>query len=215
MTLRYRQSKSRRVVGADLTYGEVSVDTRSLGERLDGWGLDERSSHAAPPRHGREVEQTARACMRVCLSDDIERGQISERIRRAGGRLSATQIEELQRLQYALLVREAVRAGAERDWPGVDKKILEMGGASDREKREHLVRVRGISPLIERDQNAERMRAFRPAREVQGPTRPERGRGERGLSVHAPVAADHAGGKTPSTSMISEANEALRANDTN
>lgn len=180
MTLHYRQSKSRQVVGADLTYGEVSVDTRSLGERLDGRVLDERSSRASPPRHGRGVEQTARACMKVCLSDDTERGQISERIRRAGGRLSATQIEELQRLQYALLVREAVRAGAERDWPGVDKKILEMGGPSDREKREHLVKVRGVSQLIEREQNAERMRAFRPVRELQSLTRPEQGRGERG-----------------------------------
>jgi hypothetical protein len=181
MTLRYRQSKSRQVVGADLTYGEVSVDTRSLGKRLDGRTLDEHASHASPPRHSREVEQTVRACMRVCLSDDTERGQISERIRRAGGRLSATQIEELQRLQYALLVRETVRAGAERDWPDVDKKILEMGGGpSESEKQEHLVRVRGVSQLIDREQNAERMRAFLPVREIQGPTRPERGRGERG-----------------------------------
>lgn len=180
ITLRHRQSKSRQVVGADLTCGGVTVDTRSLGGRLDGRVLDERTSHASPPRPGREVEQTVRACMRVCLSDETERGRISEQIRRAGGRLSAAQIEELQRLQYALLARDAVRAGAERDWPGTDKKILEMGGPSDRERREHLVRVRGVSQLIERERNAERMRAFRPVREVQGPARPERGRGDRG-----------------------------------
>jgi hypothetical protein len=180
MMLRYRQSQSRQVVGADLTYGGVTVDTRSLGGRLDGRALDERTSHASPPRPGREVEQTVRACMRVCLSDETERGRISEQIRRAGGRLSAAQIEELQRLQYALLTRDAVRAGAERDWPGTDRKILELGGPSDRERREHLVRVRGVSQLVEREQNAERMRAFRPVREVQGPTRPERGRSDRG-----------------------------------